>query len=545
MAHSKLTSPLLLATLLTCLSLQGCLRTDPQPEESSAEPTTQRPLLPGTGSSIPAGLEAIPVPNLEGLAPALAQRLAEDIQRAERRALGELGTQAEPTPSARDEVETARAYGDLGLRLAAFDLLDAAGAAFRNATQLDPTSSRWPHFLGLLTFEEGDLGQATRHFQAALALEEESNVLRHALLLHLVTAHLQAGQPGLASEPLGELLEIEPGLAAAHARLGEMASAVGDPARAAAAFRHALDLQPEADALHYSLAQAYRDQGEDALAAQHLAARGEREVRWTDPRLRELADAINRGVVEVLLTEIAKPNRFDAAATLDFARSNLGHVEGSAQALEQQLELALQKAREQGGRLDPVIHARFRYLLGGLLVHANEDRAAIEALRQAVGLDATLLDGHLKLANALARTGHLDEATAAYGQVLTLEPNHAAALLRRGTLHLESGRLSQAVADLEGAATKVSPNGRPDALLRLAVARLLAGDQAGYEAERQALLALDLTPDQQLRSRLNLATALGRTGHREEAAREYEACLTLSPSLPQAVQGLASLAEAR
>ncbi len=432
----------------------------------------------------PAGMIPVPQPQLESIEPAFARhlrRLHADVE------------QLRAAPPA-DPAALAASFGRLGQHYAAFGFLDAAEAALANAEAAAPADYRWAYLRGLGAYERGDLAAAATCFERSLRLEPYDP----AAALHLGTVYLELGQPQAARPWLSRALELEPDSAAAHHRLGQLASAEGDHRTAITAFESALALQPEASAVHYALGQTFRRLGNLQAAQTHLELSGEQEPRARDPLLRELGDLVHRTAFEAIVADVLGEGDFSAAATLELALRYLGDLEGNVEEIERYLV----ELRQRPGGLSPLAEARFHYLLAGLCVRRGEDGRAIERLLSAVELAGEQSETRLLLANALGRAGRYDEALHHFTVLLAIDPERRDARQRRAATYFRLGRFGEAVDDLVRV-VELDPE-NPEARMQLAVARLKSGDLRGFELERQALLKLELTPDEAERAHIAL-----------------------------------------
>ncbi len=427
-----------------------------------------------------AGAIPVPKPELGSIEPAFARHLrrlhagAEQLLRA--------------APHA-DASLLATGFGRLGKHYAAFGFLDAAEAALHNAEAAAPADYRWPYLRGLVAYDRGELEDAATFFDRSLKLAPDDP----AAALHLGTVHLELDRPGAARVWLRRAIELDPGSAPAHHRLGQLAAGGGDHRVAVESFEAALALQPEASAVHYSLGQSLRRLGDLDAARAHLELSGEQEPRARDPLLSDLGDLVHRAAFEAIAADILGDGDFSAGDSLELALRYLGDLEGNVEEIERYLD----ELRRRPGVHTPLAEARFHYLLGGLLVRRGEDRRAIEHLLSAVELAGDLVEAHLLLANALGRAARYHQALRHFTAALELDPGHRDARQRRAATYFRLGRFGEAVDDLVRA-LELDPKS-PEIRMQLAVARLRSGDLRGFERERQALLELELTPEERER----------------------------------------------
>lgn len=139
---------------------------------------------------------------------------------------------------------------------------------------------------------------------------------------------------------------------------------------------------------------------------------------------------------------------------------------------------------ERAERMDPA-DVRWPYFRGmALLLERPEE--GLEALRRAAAVAPRDAFVRLRLAEALLAADLLDEAEAAFGEVLRQQPDNARALLGRGQIMLRRGDAAAAVSILEKAAEH--PTAQKAALSSLAEAlqRLDRSDQAEPIRQRAA-----------------------------------------------------------
>jgi tetratricopeptide (TPR) repeat protein len=210
--------------------------------------------------------------------------------------------------------------------------------------------------------------------------------------------------------------------------------------------------------------------------------------------------------------------------------------------------------------------AAARAIEGRALVALGQTASALVALREASTSDSHVLDDPptlLAWARALARTGHSEEASAAYRALLPRSSSlgsadRAAAALEAGLVAMSRGPsgLDEAVAALRGAMEDAEGETTGLAVIALALVR----DRGGAHAEAQSLLANRLHGDPRVwlatptaqsilsvapleRSAL-LAIGLERA-HSVEAREAWQEYLAKAPDSPWAAHARQSLEPVR
>ncbi|HEY3205269.1 MAG TPA: sulfatase-like hydrolase/transferase [Thermoanaerobaculia bacterium] len=242
------------------------------------------------------------------------------------------------------------------------------------------------------------------------------------------------------------------------------------------------------------------------------------------------------------LDRLGKPG--EAASVLEKGIAEVGETgigEEISQAYEQ-LAALLEKSGDRP-RLENVLRAAMarnlatepvRRGLARLLTEtgrANEAVAVLSPLKD-VG-DPDTLD---RLGIALAESGKLEEAEAAFQRALLASPRNASVLLHLGSLALRRKDPTAAREWFEKS-LRAEPDA-PGTLTLLGVARIALSDEAGAREAWQRALALDLG---QYDALFNLAILDGRRGRTEEARRALERFVAKAPADRYA----ANLAEAR
>lgn len=477
----------LAALALLLMGLAGLAACGDESASHLPEPASH---LPGPGA-VPM---AVPEPPLESMEPAVRSQLEE-----QRRVVRKLATDADADadaetgegPHAR---ELGHAFGELGRLYHAYDLFDAAAAAYRNARRLEPGEPRWPYLLALVEESRGRLEDAEATLAALL---ESDSVPAPALAPVLVVRGrllVDLGSREAARESLERAVEIEPDHAAALFELGRLAAEEGDAASAAKLFERVLELQPQASLVHYPLAQAYRKLGRPDEARAQLERRGNERVAAADPWLEEVHALASGSAAHRALGGFAwREGRLEDAVA-EYRRA----VEADPASIVSRRDLAFVLA--QAGHVDEALgelrvaaearpdNALLHHATGVLESQRGDLAAARKTLERAVVLDPGYEDARWDLAQVLAGLDRPAEAAAQLEAVLAINPNRQEARKLRAVVLARAGRLEEAEAELERAVA-ADPE---DVELRLELARL--AEHLGHAAlaleQRRAVAAL-------------------------------------------------------
>ncbi len=179
-------------------------------------------------------------------------------------------------PEDHDEKQRRAAiYGDTGMVLDGFKQLDAALAAYRNASILDPTEPRWPYLSALILSQRAEYDQALsllrRAFELAAlqpypdAQQQVANLYRQADILHKQKHHERA------LETLRSALSIRENAGAIWFSIGQNLVELGRYQQAIAPLSKAVDFLRANDNALYTLGRAYRNLGETEKAKQQFS----------------------------------------------------------------------------------------------------------------------------------------------------------------------------------------------------------------------------------------------------------------------------------
>lgn len=386
----------------------------------------------------PAALAAVALPALDGIEPALQERI--------RASQGAVAAAEPEGPAAR-----AATFGRVGALLLAAGFYEHAEPYLANAHALSPSDVAWPYYYAHAARLRHDPDTAIARFTEVLRLQPGY----FPALVWLGTLHLDGGRPAEAEPLLQAAAADRPADAAARFALGRAALALGQPRRAATEIEAALGADPGADAARYALAMAYRELGETAQAQAQAARWKNGTIYPSDPLMEEIGRLLQTAVsYEVMGTRALDEQRWAEASAhfrkgLDVAprdatlHQNLGTalaLGGDAAGAEREFHEAL--------RLLPG-YARAAFSLGLLAEDRGDDADAVARYRQALGADPALVTARFALADVLRRGGQVEESLAHYRQVLTADPSASQARFAYAMGLVRLGRFVEARAALE------------------------------------------------------------------------------------------------
>jgi tetratricopeptide (TPR) repeat protein len=463
------------------------------------------------------GLQAVTLPDLSGTTgPVRAQM---EARFSSLKALLAQGASA--------RADLAVAYGEAGKLLMAASFFDAAEACYLNAQVLSPAEARWPYYLGHVYKGKGPVEKSIAAFSRALQLMPDDL----PTMIWLGEANLAAGQPDIADGMFAKALARQPSSAAAWFGAGRAALANRNYRSAVDRLSKALELDPHATKIHYSLALAYRGVGDLAASKAHMSQQGDVDTRPPDPLMQQIdallesPEAYNvRGGAELQAGHWAAaasefrhglelaPNDPSLRHRLATALSQLGDVSGAIEQFEQVL------------RTSPA-YTQSHYSLAVLLSDNGRYAEAMEHLKAALTYQPDYVDARVQLAETLGRAGQHEQAIAQYAQALAADPANTDAALGRAMALIRLHRYTQARQQLaEG------QDAHPDQpMFTHALARLLAA--APDDRVRDGQRALSLV-DQLIKGAQTIelaettAMALAEVGRYREAMEVQREALT-------------------
>ena len=421
----------------------------------------------------------VPKPDLSRLEPAIRQRLTHERSRLE-----ELITRAD---LARGEI--AEAFGEMGRLYHAHSLSEPTLACYQRARMLAPQDFRWVYLLGVLYQQTNRLLPAVPVFERALEIRPHDA----PAMLRMAQVLLELNETDLADSLFQESLTKHGMAAAAAAGLGQAALSERRFEDAVRWFREALQQQPGATRLYYSLGIAYRSLGELDKARDYLQRPADTDPKFPDPILeetRKLASSArihrHRALVAVRSNQLGiAAQEFRAAIAIEpdnpalrVGLARVLYLMGDTNATRVHLLEAIAR--------DPD-HAPANFHLGMLATEFGDDDKGTLYFEKTLQTDPEHMGAHLQLAHVLMRAGSYSQAAHHYHEVTVHTPQNRLAWLLEGLALLRSGVTHQKARDRLEEGLVVHPE---DPMLAYALARLLASSPADDVRDGRRALAL-------------------------------------------------------
>jgi tetratricopeptide (TPR) repeat protein len=358
-----------------------------------------------------------------------------------------------------------------------------------NASRSDP--DRWGR-LGMAYEANGLLVEAVDAYSVAATLDEREPRWRYRRAL--LVARRGDVEPALAD--LDRVIALAPSYAPAYWRQGFWRLDLGDPDRALASFRAAVQAAPEDPAGAIGVALVHLSKREDAAAAAELE------------QLLERAPG-NRYALQLLGTAYQRLGREEDArfalsvgssgqpAWTDPWSDEVGQFRrGFAAMLKEATQLGLERRFDQAiaileklGQMRPA-DTSLQVYLGGMYASAGRLHDAEAILSPILAADPGQFDATMHLASGYLFTGDLDRAATYAERAIALRPSSADASKLQGIVLWRRGGDREAMGAFEAAAL-ADPR---DAMPHLWMGMIL-GQQGRYlEARRRFETALSKNP---------------------------------------------------
>ena len=407
------TSARRLAYAVVCAALTGGCSSNAEPDRP---PATSANAASGTsdGATDTAPLGPVVLPDLTAVSDSVRQQIA--ARNSELQAgLGD----ASRTPADR-----AALYGELGNLLLAATFFDEALFAYRHAEALQPTTPKWPYLAAHAAVRKGDRDTAARYFERVVTLEP----MYTPALVWLGDMQFDLGRTADARATFARAVAQSGESAAALFGAGRTALAAGAYSEAVERFERALRIDPQASAIRYPLAMAYRQAGAPAKAEPLLRQRGSVAPTMSDPLLTSADVVLDSPVSYEALGMRALRNQDWSGAITSFARGL--EVAPNDPALRYWLASAMMASGDEGGaerqyrevvRRHPD-YAKAHFSLGAMAERRNQRADAIKEYEAAVLHAPNMPDARLRLADVLRAAKQWRAAVEQYEEAVKLDP---------------------------------------------------------------------------------------------------------------------------
>ena len=280
----------------------------------------------------------------------------------------------------------------------------AAEAAFRKATELDPSFAPARLDLGLAQLKEGKLLEAIASIRKSLELDPASPGAH----LFLGIAEYQSNDADAALRDLGQALKENPKSVEALTWLGIVELNSGHPEMASEPLDRAAELAPADENVL-----DYRVQAHMAVAKQSYSALYKLDpASWRLHRLNAAIDAQaedHKGAIaEYQLAIKLAPSEAELYEGMGWEYRKLGQADQAAKAFAEQLKLT------PG---NPIA----MYNLAGAEVDGGQEQAALPLLQEVVKIYNHPTGADYYLGRALAAEGKEEEAVLAFQRATTLD----------------------------------------------------------------------------------------------------------------------------
>jgi len=366
----------------------------------------------------------------------------------------------------------------------------------------------------------GQLDAAERGYRSLLDVEPG-----HPDALHLLGVTVgQRGQLAEALRLIEEALARRPGVAAYHGNRGEVLRKLGRDDEAIVALLRALELDPTLATAHNNLGMIHFQRGRADLAIasfqEATRLRGDFAIAYVN-----LGDALQfLGRLEE--TERAYRKALQIEPDNPWVHTYLGHVLVELGDIRQ-LDEALDHCR-RGCALLPR-EGKAHTNLGSVLSAMGRTEEALASFHRAIELDPTLSVPWNNIGQVEQQLGRFDAAHAAYERALALEPRNPRYHANLGDLLAEQHRDAEAVERYQ-AALRCDPN-HAEALTGLCIVFTTLGRRAEARAAIEEAVRRHPTRPAPL---VASARFLAEEGDFERSCAQARAALALRPSAADA-----------
>jgi tetratricopeptide (TPR) repeat protein len=461
--------------------LVGCITILGVPWAITGQETLQKKKA--SGKKAEEDLKPVPYPLLDHLEKTVSDQLRE----------GRRMVDAVTRDLSASRQKRAEAYGELGQLYHAYGLNVAAETCYRNALVLNPSHLEWTYSLGYLLQFTGRFSEALQ-FYRQMKIDPQNPQLAYLVHIRMGECYRKLNQPDQAKSAFEAAYQLNPEGPAVLARLGEIALDEKSFDLAIKYFTSALERQPDANKLHYSLAMAYRGKGDMEKARFHLNKRGMVGVQPPDPLKTHLEELMAGYRLHLLAGKLA----FSAGRYNEAIESFQKAIAADSKEAGARVNLAaalgkLKKYKEAIAQLEAVVklepdNVTAHFNLGTLYSHLKNIKKSIEHLQVVVKMSPKDTQARLALAGALRSDGQVDKALEHYTAALSYNPALTWGWVGMSSLLSQTGKHVEALKVLEDAHSRIPHDGPiAHALAHLLASSPVLGKRQGKRALELAL----------------------------------------------------------
>ncbi len=436
---------------------------------------------------------------------------------------------------------------------------------YLNVLQVEPENQPATRSLGLALIEIGQFGRALRFLQKAQRTDPDDLEVG----LKLASVYLLGGRREEAKGEINHILERNPNDFDALQLLVEVASSPqeidhvfvelerlrsqledrarfhfalaklyikrGDIERAEGAFRQAAEKNPDSIDAHLGLGAIYAAKGDHVRAEEEFKSAAEMAPPMSPAKISLVNYYLaigKRDEAKAILHEVTEetPDHLLAWRRLAQIAVQERRFDDAAKALDEILELSPQDVDALQGR------GELHIAKGEFEPAEARFREAISLLREVIKLRPDFTAVRYRLAQLHIYVDELEQAKSELTAILKLNPNIPQAVLLLSRLNLRTGDVDSVIQDLEALVEKQPELKQAHDLL--GIAYLTKQDPA--KAAEALAKAVDLVPND-ARQRYLLGASLLGQGKWDEARRQLEAALSLSPAYIDPLNQIVSL----
>ena len=263
-----------------------------------------------------------------------------------------------------------------------------------------------------------------------------------ALFRKAVDSHIR-GQLADAVALYGDVIRLNPHVAAAHCNLAIVLQSLNRPDDALRSYDRAIELQPGMADTHYNKAVALTQLGrfEEAVCSYDEAIRLKPDLMQAHNNKGSVLKSLNRPLEALACFDWAiglQPGYPETHYNRANVLKDFGRLEEALLGLDRTIELKPD-------------YAEAHHSKGNVLQWLNRSQDALHCYERAIALNSMSAEAHYDRANALRDLGRWLEAVRAFDRAIAIRPDHADAYNNKGNVLQRLERLQGAIENYERA----------------------------------------------------------------------------------------------